>query len=221
MPDRRRLPLASLRLRGAARPGAAPDRPRGPRRAPLHGSGGPRDRPPEQAARLRAAGVRARHRRGEPRARLPGGRAGLGDREPDPRRPRSLDDSDPDEQPEEAERPRGVRPDRGRAGADRDGAERREPALPCGQAREARPPAPPPGPALRLGAEGVSDGLDQPRLRLGPDPDEERREDVSELADEPEAPPEPEPAAEAEPAVEEPEVESVPEPSWEPEPKED
>jgi len=74
----------------------------------------------------------------------------------------------------------------------------------------------------------VSDGLDQPRLRLGSDPDEERREDVTELADEPEASPEPEPAADAEPEVEEPEVEepepeaeSVPEPSWEPEPKKD
>ena len=27
----------------------------------------------------------------------------------------------------------------------------------------------------------MSDGLDQPRLRLGPDPDEERREDVTEV----------------------------------------
>jgi 6,7-dimethyl-8-ribityllumazine synthase len=75
----------------------------------------------------------------------------------------------------------------------------------------------------------VSDGLDQPRLRLGSDPDEERREDVTELADEPEASAEPEPAADAEPEVEEPEAEeleepeaeSVPEPSWEPEPKKD
>ncbi|HEX3267223.1 MAG TPA: 6,7-dimethyl-8-ribityllumazine synthase [Gaiellaceae bacterium] len=72
----------------------------------------------------------------------------------------------------------------------------------------------------------MSDGLDQPRLRLGQDPDEERREDVTELADEPEASPEPEATAEAEPeveepGVEEPEAESVPEPSWEPEPKKD
>jgi 6,7-dimethyl-8-ribityllumazine synthase len=64
----------------------------------------------------------------------------------------------------------------------------------------------------------VSDGLDQPRLRLGSDPDEERREDVTELADEPEG--SPEPKAE-EPEVEELEAESVPEPSWEPEPKKD
>jgi 6,7-dimethyl-8-ribityllumazine synthase len=45
----------------------------------------------------------------------------------------------------------------------------------------------------------MSDGLDQPRLRLGPDPDEERREDVTELADEEEAQPEPESTSEAEP----------------------
>lgn len=47
----------------------------------------------------------------------------------------------------------------------------------------------------------MSDGLDQPRLRLGPDPDEERREDVTEaepeLETENEA--EPEPESEAEP----------------------
>jgi 6,7-dimethyl-8-ribityllumazine synthase len=51
----------------------------------------------------------------------------------------------------------------------------------------------------------VSDGLDQPRLRLGPDPDEERREDVTEV--EPELVVEPE--NEAEP-------ESEPEPAFEP-----
>jgi 6,7-dimethyl-8-ribityllumazine synthase len=42
----------------------------------------------------------------------------------------------------------------------------------------------------------VSDGLDQPRLRLGSDPDEERREDVMEV--EPELEPELEPENEAE-----------------------
>lgn len=69
----------------------------------------------------------------------------------------------------------------------------------------------------------MSDGLDQPRLRLGPDPDEERREDVTELPEAPEGEAEPEAAAEAEPELEseaeEPEAESVPEPSWEPEPQ--
>jgi 6,7-dimethyl-8-ribityllumazine synthase len=51
----------------------------------------------------------------------------------------------------------------------------------------------------------VSDGLDQPRLRLGPDPDEERREDVTEV--EPELDVEPENEAEPEPE---------PEPAFEP-----
>jgi 6,7-dimethyl-8-ribityllumazine synthase len=58
----------------------------------------------------------------------------------------------------------------------------------------------------------VSDGLDEPRLRLGPDPDEERREDVTRI-EEPEEAAEAEPDAEAE-VAEEPEAESVPEPSW-------
>jgi len=57
----------------------------------------------------------------------------------------------------------------------------------------------------------VSDGLDQPRLRLGPDPDEERREDVTEV--EPELDVEPENEAEPDP---EPEAEPEPEPAFEP-----
>jgi 6,7-dimethyl-8-ribityllumazine synthase len=57
----------------------------------------------------------------------------------------------------------------------------------------------------------VSDGLDQPRLRLGPDPDEERREDVTEV--EPELDVEPENEAELEPALE---PEPEPEPAFEP-----
>jgi len=60
----------------------------------------------------------------------------------------------------------------------------------------------------------VSDGLDEPRLRLGPDPDEERREDVTRIEEpEPEVEAEAEPEAEAE-ATEEADAESVPEPSW-------
>ena len=49
VPDRRRLPLAPLRLRRAARAGAAQIAARGARRAALHGAGGPRHRPAEQA----------------------------------------------------------------------------------------------------------------------------------------------------------------------------
>jgi 6,7-dimethyl-8-ribityllumazine synthase len=54
----------------------------------------------------------------------------------------------------------------------------------------------------------VSDGLDRPRLRLGPDPDEERREDVREVEPEPE--PEPENEVEPEPVFEPNEDEEVP-----------
>jgi 6,7-dimethyl-8-ribityllumazine synthase len=48
----------------------------------------------------------------------------------------------------------------------------------------------------------VSDGLDQPRLRLGPDPDEERREDVTEVEPELDVEPENEAEPEPEPAFE-------------------
>jgi 6,7-dimethyl-8-ribityllumazine synthase len=61
----------------------------------------------------------------------------------------------------------------------------------------------------------VSDGLDQPRLGLNEEPEEERREDVWEDADaqpepEPEPEPEAEPEAEAEPEPEPEEEEDVP-----------
>ena len=156
---------------------------------------GSRNRPAEQAPRVRAAGDRPGHRRGEPRARLPGGCAGVGDREPDPRRPRTLDDPDPDEQPEEDQRARGLWSHRGRAGPDRDAAERREPALPGDQAREARAPAPPPGSEVRLGGGAVSEGLEDTQLWPGQErpPDQDRPEER-----EPEPEPETEPAAEAE-----------------------
>ena len=60
----------------------------------------------------------------------------------------------------------------------------------------------------------MSDGLDQPRLGLNEEPEEERREDVWEDA-EPEAPPEP--AIEAEPEPEPEPEEAEPEPEPEPE----
>ena len=59
VPDRRRLPLAALRLRRAARVGAGDDRARGLRRAALPRPGGPRDRPAEQAARPTTCRTRA------------------------------------------------------------------------------------------------------------------------------------------------------------------
>ena len=113
---------------------------------------------------VRAPGGGARHRRGEPRARLPRRRARLRDRQPDPRRPRADDDPPAHEQPEEDRRDRGLRADRGRPGADRGAAERREPALSRGEARQARPPAPPPGPAIRARGERMSDEFDERRV---------------------------------------------------------
>jgi len=61
----------------------------------------------------------------------------------------------------------------------------------------------------------VSDGLDQPRLGLNPEPEEERREDVWEDPDaEQDAPAEPEPEPELEP---DPDAEPEPDPDAEPE----
>ena len=58
----------------------------------------------------------------------------------------------------------------------------------------------------------MSDGLDQPRLGLNPEPEEERREDVWEDPDaEQDAPAEPEPESEPDPDAE-PEAEAEPEP---------
>ena len=69
VPHGRRLPLAALRLRPAARVRAADDRGGGPGRAALPRAGGPRHRPAQQAARLQAPGGGARHRRRQPEAR--------------------------------------------------------------------------------------------------------------------------------------------------------
>ena len=69
----------------------------------------------------------------------------------------------------------------------------------------------------------MSDGLDQPRLGVNEEPEEERREDVWEDPDvepEPELEPEPQPQAEPEPEAE-PESEAEPGPEAEPEEAED
>ena len=64
VPDRRRVRLAALRLRRAARRRDEADRGGGAGRAALHAPGRPRDRAQEQDPRLRAPGRRgARHRR--------------------------------------------------------------------------------------------------------------------------------------------------------------
>ena len=108
----------------------ARDRGGGTRRHPVHGQEG---RGIGLLNKLRAyelAGERPRHGRGQSRARLPGRRAGVGDRQPDPRRPRADHDPHPHEQPAQADGPRRLRPHGRRAGAARGGADRRERALP-------------------------------------------------------------------------------------------
>ena len=105
VPDRRRLRLAALRLRRAARGRDEDDRGGGPRRAPLHAPGRPRHRAQEQDPRLRPPGPgRPRHGRGERAARLPGRPARLRRRRADPRRPRRAQDAPDHEQPGQARR---------------------------------------------------------------------------------------------------------------------
>src|SRR5262249_58063953 len=94
-------------------------------------------------------------------------------RQPDPGRPRALDDPDPDQQPEEDQRARRLWSDRGRAGADRDPAPRREPALPRDKTQQARTSPAPPGPPLRDGAGGMSEGVEETRFWPPPDDEEE------------------------------------------------
>ena len=65
---------------------------------------------------------------------FPGRRARLRHRQPDPRRPRPDDAADHDEQPEETDGHRRLRPAGGRAGADRGRSPHRKPTLPRDQA---------------------------------------------------------------------------------------
>ena len=68
VPHRRRLPLAALRLRRAARGRPGDDRAGGQGRAALPLPGGTRHRPAQQAARLQAPGGGPRHRRRQSQA---------------------------------------------------------------------------------------------------------------------------------------------------------
>ena len=99
VPHRRRLPLAALRLRPAARGRAGADRERGPGRAALPRPGGPGHRPAEQAARLQAPGGGPRHRRRQHRAGPARRPARLRHRRPDPGGPRPHLDPPADQQP--------------------------------------------------------------------------------------------------------------------------
>ncbi len=78
-----------------------------------------------------------RHRRGEPSPRVRRRRPRVRDRLPDPGRPRPDDDPRADEQPEEDQRHRGIRPLGRLAGTDRDSTQRGEPAVSRFQARQA------------------------------------------------------------------------------------
>ena len=104
VPHRRRVPLAALRLRPAARGRAGAHRGGGPRRAALPRPGGPRHRPAEQAAGLQAAGAGPRHGRRQPRARAARRPARLRHRRADPGGPRPQLDPPADQQPEEDRR---------------------------------------------------------------------------------------------------------------------
>ena len=151
VPDRRRVPLAALRLRRAARVGAVDDRARGPRRAALPEPGGARDRAAQQAAGLQAPGGGPRHGRRQPRARPPGRPARLRDRRPDPRRPRADQHPDPHQQPQEDLRAGRLRAVGDRPDPDPARAQSPQRGLPAGQARPARPHPASPGARARRG----------------------------------------------------------------------
>ena len=68
-----------------------------------------------------------------------------------------------DQQPQEDRRPRGLRPERDRPGADRAPARRPQPRLPARQGQADRPPAPPPGPGLD--EEMIQEERIRPRAR--------------------------------------------------------
>ncbi len=156
VPHRRRLPLAALRLRRAARIGAGDDRARGPGSAALPLPGGSRDRPAEQAARLPPAGGRPRHRRSQRASRAARRPARLRHRRPDPRRPRAQLDPDPDQQPEEDQRPRGLRAVGQRADPDRARTQRTQRGLPAHEGRADGPHPAPPGAQPRRRAAAAS-----------------------------------------------------------------
>ena len=119
VPHRRRVPLAALRLRRAARGRAAAHPRRGPRRAALPGPGGSRHRAPQQAARLPPPGGGARHGGRQRAARAARRPARLRHRRPDPGGPRPQLDPAAHQQPEEDRGPRGLRAQGHRPGADR------------------------------------------------------------------------------------------------------
>ena len=102
-----------------------------PRRDRLSRSGRAGHRPAQQAQGVRAAGSRRRHGRGERAARLQARPAQLRHRRADPARPRPQVHSADHQQSAQDGRPRGLRPPRRRARADRAAGARRERRLPA------------------------------------------------------------------------------------------
>ncbi|CAA9345104.1 MAG: 3,4-dihydroxy-2-butanone 4-phosphate synthase / GTP cyclohydrolase II, partial [uncultured Gemmatimonadetes bacterium] len=142
VPHGRRVPLAALRLRRAARHRHGAHQPRGERgdRVPAPGRAG--DRPREQAARLQPAGPGDGHGGGQRGARLPPGPARLRDRRADPAGPGAHLGEVPDQQPQEDRGAGRLRPLRCGAGAAGGRAEPVQRGVPEHQARQDGPPLP-------------------------------------------------------------------------------
>ena len=106
--------------------------PGGARHRALHPRArGPGDRPAAQAAGLPAAGPRRGHRRRQPRPRPARRRPRLRHRRADPGRPRRAHHAAADQQPGQARRPGGLRPEGPRPRAAAEPRHRREPRPTC------------------------------------------------------------------------------------------
>ena len=168
VPDRRRLPLAALRLRRAARGGAGDDR---AARAAACCSTSPR-RGAGSACSTSCAPTSSRRRASTPSTPTSSSACPPTCATTASARRSSVDlglssHPDPHQQPEEDRRPRGLRPVGHRPGPDRARAQPAQRGLPARQARPHGPHAPPPGPAARRG--------DDPRRAASATPASERR----------------------------------------------
>ena len=166
VPHRRRVRVAALRLRVAARRGDASDRRGGPRRGRVPARPrGPRHRHRPQDPRLQPAGPGPRHRRRQRRARPARRQPRVRHRRADPRRPRRHDDAADDQQPGQVRRPRRLRPRDRRAGAVE--TSNPENIVPAHQARADGPSARRAGPIGATTAGHDEPVLDGAGLRVG------------------------------------------------------